>query len=124
MALSNDVGVEPGPMGYQGPDQYLVRCKLKTSPKCLLRHFDDKRGCKACRAVTKDPHVLNPQLITVLKLHALGYTMVEIAAQLKISSHTAKVHFALLRKKIKVENPALVIHYALKHGYIDNHFQK
>jgi two-component system response regulator NreC len=64
----------------------------------------------------EDPHELSVRETEVLRLIALGYTNVEIAAQLYLSVRTVEAHRAHLHDKLSCSTRAQLVSYALERG--------
>jgi len=63
---------------------------------------------------------LTPRELEVLRLIALGYTSVEVAGKLDLSSRTIETHRARIHRKLKVATRAGLVSYALTHGLVTN----
>jgi two-component system response regulator NreC len=61
---------------------------------------------------------LTPREVEVLRLIALGYTSVEIAPKLGISSRTVESHRARIYKKLGAATRAELVSYALGRGLL------
>lgn len=64
----------------------------------------------------EEPHELSVRETEVLRLIALGYTNVEIAAQLYLSVRTVEAHRARLHDKLSCSTRAQLVRYALERG--------
>jgi two-component system response regulator NreC len=63
---------------------------------------------------------LTSRELEVLRLIALGYTSVEVAAKLKLSPRTIETHRARIQHKLGIDNRAQLVAYALLHGLVAN----
>lgn len=61
---------------------------------------------------------LSPREWDVLRLVAEGLTSAEIGSRLGISSRTVETHRAAVMRKLRVETPAALIRYAIRHGML------
>jgi DNA-binding NarL/FixJ family response regulator len=67
------------------------------------------------------PHAqLSDREYQVFHLLASGLSVTDIATQLNLSGKTVSTHKARLMEKLNVNNPAELIHYALRHRLIDS----
>jgi DNA-binding NarL/FixJ family response regulator len=67
------------------------------------------------------PHaVLSDREYQVFHMLASGRSVSDIAARLNLSGKTVSTHKARLMEKLHVNNPADLIHYALRHHLIDS----
>jgi DNA-binding NarL/FixJ family response regulator len=67
------------------------------------------------------PHaMLSDREYQVFHMLASGRSVTDIAAQLNLSGKTISTHKARLMEKLNVNNPAELIHYALRHRLIDS----
>ena len=55
----------------------------------------------------------------VLRGYARGENPKALAERLRVSSKTVQNHFSLLKEKLGLREPAELVHYAIKHGYIE-----
>ena len=55
----------------------------------------------------------------VLRAFARGENLKAAAERLGISAKTAQNHLALLKEKLGLHEPAELVHYAIKHGYVE-----
>lgn len=62
---------------------------------------------------------LTPRETDILRHFAQGKNIKAIAADLGISVKTAQNHLTGLKDKLNLHEPAELVHYAIKHGYID-----
>lgn len=63
---------------------------------------------------------LTPREAEVLRYFARGHNIKAIADQLGISTKTAQNYLTLLKDKLGLHEPAELVHYAIKHGYIES----
>jgi two-component system response regulator NreC len=63
---------------------------------------------------------LTPRELEVLRLIALGYTSVEVAGKLNLSSRTIETHRARIHRKLKVATRAGLVSHALALGLVTN----
>jgi two-component system response regulator NreC len=68
------------------------------------------------RTLTEDK--LTPREVEVLRLIALGYTSVEIARKLQLSSRTVETHRAHIFTKLACSTRAGLVRYALRRGLL------
>lgn len=61
---------------------------------------------------------LTPRELEVLRLIALGYTSVEVAARLKLSARTIETHRARIQRKLEISTRAELVAYALRLGLV------
>jgi DNA-binding NarL/FixJ family response regulator len=67
------------------------------------------------------PHAaLSDREYQVFHMLASGRSVSDIAARLNLSGKTVSTHKARLMEKLHVNNPADLIHYALRHRLIDS----
>jgi DNA-binding NarL/FixJ family response regulator len=70
------------------------------------------------------PHAaLSDREYQVFRLLVAGESVTHIATRLNLSVKTVSTHKARLMEKLSVQNPAELIHYALKHRLSDNPFE-
>lgn len=62
---------------------------------------------------------LTPREREVLRGYARGENPKMLADRLCISTKTVQNHFTLLKDKLGLHEPAELVHYAIKHGYIE-----
>jgi two-component system response regulator NreC len=74
-------------------------------------------GAKLARA-GRPAGPLSPRELDVLRLVALGHTNHEIAEELVISTRTAEMHRASVKRKLRLETRAQLVNYALANGLI------
>jgi DNA-binding NarL/FixJ family response regulator len=55
----------------------------------------------------------------VLRGYARGESAKIIAERLGVSSKTVQNHLVLLKEKLGLQEPAEIVHYAIKHGYVE-----
>ena len=55
----------------------------------------------------------------VLRGFARGENPKALAARLSVSAKTVQNHLAILKEKLGLQEPAELVHYAIKHGYIE-----
>jgi DNA-binding NarL/FixJ family response regulator len=55
----------------------------------------------------------------VLRGFARGENAKELAERLGVSSKTVQNHLTLLKEKLALQEPAELVHYAIKHGYVE-----
>ena len=55
----------------------------------------------------------------VLRSYARGENPKALADRLAVSTKTVQNHFTLLKDKLGLREPAELVHYAIKHGYIE-----
>ena len=67
---------------------------------------------------TCDPVVLSNREIEVLTLISEGMTNVQIADKLFLSSHTVNTHRKNIMQKLRVNNTAAMVMYAVKSGFV------
>ena len=65
-----------------------------------------------------DPVVLSNREIEVLTLISEGMTNVQIADKLFLSSHTVNTHRKNIMQKLRVNNTAAMVMYAVKSGFV------
>ena len=65
-----------------------------------------------------DPIVLSNREIEVLTLISEGLTNVQIADKLFLSSHTVNTHRKNIMQKLRVNNTAAMVMYAVKSGFV------
>ena len=65
-----------------------------------------------------DPIVLSNREIEVLTLISVGLTNVQIAEKLFLSSHTVNTHRKNIMQKLRVNNTAAMVMYAVKSGFV------
>lgn len=65
-----------------------------------------------------DPVVLSNREIEVLTLISEGLTNVQIANKLFLSSHTVNTHRKNIMQKLRVNNTAAMVMYAVKSGFV------
>jgi DNA-binding NarL/FixJ family response regulator len=65
-----------------------------------------------------DPIVLSNREIEVLTLISEGLTNVQIANKLFLSSHTVNTHRKNIMQKLRVNNTAAMVMYAVKSGFV------
>mgnify|MGYP001436186152 FL=1 len=65
-----------------------------------------------------DPIVLSNREIEVLTLISEGLTNVQIAEKLFLSSHTVNTHRKNIMQKLRVNNTAAMVMYAVKSGFV------
>lgn len=65
-----------------------------------------------------DPVVLSNREIEVLTLISEGLTNVQIADKLFLSSHTVNTHRKNIMQKLRVNNTAAMVMYAVKSGFV------
>jgi DNA-binding NarL/FixJ family response regulator len=62
--------------------------------------------------------LLTDRELEVLKLCAVGYEILEIAATLLISTNTVKTHRSNMMRKLSLHSQAAITRYALEHGLL------
>lgn len=62
---------------------------------------------------------LTPREREVLRGYARGENPKALADRLNVSSKTIQNHLTLLKDKLGLREPAELVHYAIKHGYIE-----
>lgn len=62
---------------------------------------------------------LTPREREVLRGFARGENPKALADRLGVSAKTVQNHLALLKEKLGLQEPAELVHYAIKHGYIE-----
>ncbi len=62
---------------------------------------------------------LTPRETDILRHYAQGENIKAIAIDLGISVKTAQNHLTGLKDKLNLHEPAELVHYAIKHGYIE-----
>jgi len=110
----------------------ITKCKLQLSSNCLKRHFNNKRGCASCleferrynrkQKSIRDKFLLTPKQKEVLCLYCNNYSIKQISVILNVSAKTVEYHYSKIKSLIGVNSSVLMVHWALKHGYIQNHF--
>ena len=55
----------------------------------------------------------------VLRGFARGENSKTLAERLQVSSKTIQNHLTLLKEKLGLREPAELVHYAIKHGYVE-----
>ena len=65
-----------------------------------------------------DPVVLSNREIEVLTLISEGLTNIQIAEKLFLSSHTVNTHRKNIMQKLRVNNTAAMVMYAVKSGFV------
>jgi DNA-binding NarL/FixJ family response regulator len=63
---------------------------------------------------------LTPRDREVLRGFARGENPKALADHLGVSMKTVQNHLTLLKEKLSLQEPAELVHYAIKHGYIEN----
>lgn len=56
----------------------------------------------------------------VLRRYAMGLNPKQIADELGVSPKTVQNHLTLLKEKLGLHEPAELVRYAIKHGYVEN----
>ena len=62
---------------------------------------------------------LTPREREVLRGFARGENPKVLAEKLGVSAKTVQNHLSILRDKLSLQEPAALVHYAIKHGYIE-----
>jgi len=62
---------------------------------------------------------LTPREREVLRGYARGENPKALAEKLGVSAKTVQNHLSLLKDKLGLQEPAELVHYAIKHGYIE-----
>jgi len=62
---------------------------------------------------------LTPREREVLRGYASGENPKALAEKLGVSAKTVQNHLSLLKDKLGLQEPAELVHYAIKHGYIE-----
>jgi DNA-binding NarL/FixJ family response regulator len=55
----------------------------------------------------------------VLRGYARGENPKALAERLSVSTKTVQNHLVLLKEKLGLQEPAQIVHYAIKHGYVE-----
>jgi DNA-binding NarL/FixJ family response regulator len=63
---------------------------------------------------------LTPREREILRRYALGQNPKQIADELEVSAKTVQNHLTLLKEKLGLFEPAELVRYAIKHGYVEN----
>ncbi len=66
-----------------------------------------------------EPNVLTDRELEVAKYLALGLTNHDIAKELDISVKTVDTHRLHVMKKLGLKNNALLVHYAVRYGWLE-----
>ena len=67
---------------------------------------------------TKTGPTLTPREREILRCLALGLGTKETAERLKLSAKTVSNHHTALKAKLQINEPAGLVHYAIKHGLV------
>lgn len=62
---------------------------------------------------------LTPREREVLRGYARGENPKVLADRLGVSAKTVQNHLSILKDKLGIQEPAALVHYAIKHGYIE-----
>ena len=65
------------------------------------------------------PIKLTTREAETLRSFARGESTKAFASRLGVSTKTVQNHLTLLKGKLRVQEPAEIVHYAIKHGYIE-----
>lgn len=83
----------------------------ETSSRLLVEKMVDEGRSVAVNLTSREREVLRG--------FASGENTKALAERLKINSKTVQNHLTLLKDKLGLQEPAELVHYAIKHGYIE-----
>jgi DNA-binding NarL/FixJ family response regulator len=82
------------------------------STRLLVDKMVDEGGTLAVNLTSREREVLRG--------YAAGQNPKVLADHLGVSMKTVQNHLTLLKEKLSLQEPAELVHYAIKHGYIEN----
>jgi DNA-binding NarL/FixJ family response regulator len=82
------------------------------STRLLVDKMVDEGGTVAVNLTSREREVLRG--------FAAGQNPKVLADRLGVSMKTVQNHLTLLKEKLSLQEPAELVHYAIKHGYIEN----
>jgi DNA-binding NarL/FixJ family response regulator len=131
LVSSNDQGHvvrEAVTLGVQG---YVMKRSNVAELKIAIRKVlaGEKYYCPASSAALVEKMVdesqtlavnLTPRERAVLRSFARGENPKNLADELGVSLKTVLNHLTMLKEKLNLQEPAEIVHYAIRHGYIES----